>query len=591
MHRREFMKSTAAVGLASLLPQSKAFGQAISGIADVHTHIFNIRDLPWRTFIWNVIAKQHESLEEFEEREQGAPDYLAGILAVLTHQFANSTSDTAAQELETLSYDTRSDFSERVDQFEEKYVELLSGALRQIYEEGASFLQRHTPGAERDSEIFSTEAEFDFSADLSSVASALVEEINNAVDAELQNIPEPDWFEIAKQVWSSRGALGRWLQFGAALLRNRHLNLTELAGRYHPEFAPTLLAPALVDFSGWLDEEPDSPFMDQIQLNHRLQLLTPSTVLAHHMVPFNPWRQLRFDWGKEREPSPLKQIEIAVEEYGALGVKVYPPMGFQPVHNEQDKLEFVPRAQEEFAQCATLRFGHSFASQIDSALERLYLLCSKMDIPILAHAHSGNEAGAGFGERARPQKWTPVFENSDFEGLRVCFAHFGGFDGKRQPDAPAKKSGDERKADVWEADIAAMLTEGHDGVFCDLSYLTAALPRHPEARKAEAIARVLKKMMSDTPALTQKIMFGSDWHMIAKEPGQEMYHKHVEDHLARANLANGDLMQIFTTNAIDFFGLREGQAAFERLYRYYDHNAQHKLDALHKLAGLRPQVF
>ena len=85
-----------------------------------------------------------------------------------------------------------------------------------------------------------------------------------------------------------------------------------------------MLAPALIDYSLWLDEE-TSPLRDQIDVMSAIAG-TAGSYAVHPYVPFCPWRQLV-------QPDLLPMVQEAVERRGFIGVKMYPVMGFRPYGN------------------------------------------------------------------------------------------------------------------------------------------------------------------------------------------------------------------------------------------------------------------
>lgn len=84
----------------------------------------------------------------------------------------------------------------------------------------------------------------------------------------------------------------------------------------------------------------------------------------HSFVGFDPRRQVQ-------EPgTPLALVKRAILEHGFVGVKLYPPMGFQASDNK---------------------------GPIETALRRLYDWCKDADVPIMAHAENSIGAGCGDG--------------------------------------------------------------------------------------------------------------------------------------------------------------------------------------------------
>lgn len=581
MKRRTFLKSASIAAIVAAFPNSPTFSQEKLSIVDMHTHIFNINDLPWKSFIWTVVFHNHEELASFQtpERQVEHPQvYLAGTLVLLTYLFRE-------MELKTELAGVKAEFfgsAERVltpdnssaQQLFTDMAEVLASALRQLFEEknGAQFVRDNCPVFNEAQEWMQIEV-YDLEIDPEATEKALRDQINFEVSEMLESQVEPNWFEVAGRLITGKGVVARWLEFGRDLLRDREQNLAELVGRYTTQNDPILVTPAIVDFSGWLDEEPKSHIVGQVALNDKLQGITPANVLMQQIVAYNPWRQLQFE--NDTEPygvSPIRLIKDAILNHGAVGVKLYPPMGFLPYMNSA-------RDVESFLERAVNDFGQNVGVLMDEALEKLYTLCAEIDVPILAHANCGNSVRPEFGQFARPSYWQEILEYFEHDELRVCMAHFGGFDGRNV-------CGDENSGiDVWEADIAAMLQNGTTNVYCDLSYLTAVLPNHANHLTSSNLARLLMNLFENNPSLKDRLLFGSDWHMLSKEPGHAEYQQHMRSHLQAAGLNSIEMQKVFSGNALDFFGIRPNRPSFQRLSNYYSHDQQ-RLETLQCLSML-----
>src|SRR5262249_41520522 len=105
-----------------------------------------------------------------------------------------------------------------------------------------------------------------------------------------------------------------------------------------------LLTPATLDFDHWLRNDLDHPTppAHQADLMSLISLVQDPTKFAvHGLIGFDPWRYL--DYPK----AGLTVVEKAIAEQGSVGVKIYPPMGFRALGNDQilDR-EFPPGLQK-----------------------------------------------------------------------------------------------------------------------------------------------------------------------------------------------------------------------------------------------------
>jgi predicted TIM-barrel fold metal-dependent hydrolase len=107
-----------------------------------------------------------------------------------------------------------------------------------------------------------------------------------------------------------------------------------------------------------------------------------------------PGRVLPFFGVHPERAEHFELLQDAVERRGFLGVKLYPSLGYQ----------------------------------VDSpTLRKVYQYCIEKDLPILLHCgHAGFYRKEEFIEFCNPAQWEPILRD-DLLDLRVCFAHFGGW--------------------------------------------------------------------------------------------------------------------------------------------------------------------
>ncbi|KKB84941.1 hypothetical protein VW29_08995 [Devosia limi DSM 17137] len=490
------------------------------------------------------------------------------MLAVLTSIFERMQPPVAESELNLDGQPLAERFQrERTDS---RFREALAATLELLYRDAGEFQARYFPpfsgGLGETVGQALGDIEIDRAAATDAIKAAINREIDNAMAAQEDMPAQEDapWYEWASGLWASDGPVGRALEFGRRMSGERADNLEMLFGQYTDGQTPALVAAALVDFSGWLNEQPRSPIADQVRLMDSLQASTPAGQVMQMIVPFNPWRQLAVERNQWSAPDPLSLVREAVTDRGAIGVKLYPPMGFLPMGNARAGLEYPERAGHQF--------GDDFPALLDESLMRLYELCVELDVPILTHTSHGNAAGADFGRRAHPVGWLPVL--AGFPTLRVSMAHFGAFTSETAP------------ADTWEAAIAAIARIDQQQVFVDLSYLTRIMPLHADgANRGIAIAG-LRAILQHDDSFADRIVFGSDWHMLSQEPENERYPTLIEGYLRDVGLDAGRIGQVFARNALRLFGLVPGSQAYDRLQRYYgDRGLAHfnTIEALNRL--------
>lgn len=574
MQRRHFLASGAALATASGLAPLPAFAQdGVNGLLDVHTHVFNDTDIPGWSFFWVCVLGWYESTSTYPRRDGREPrNTAAGMVAlqVATLRKLRSVIPTAEAELDGGALS--------LEQTDGALIESFAGSLIELYRDGPGFVTRNAPGAEflRDLRI---EGGVDADAATKAVMAQIEEEFPNAA-ARMESLTFEGARALASDVRNAAamsaqderpkdfwGSIAAYFEFIRRLTAPRGQNIARLIELYKPVAGPVLFCPSLVDFSGWLNEEPQSTIEMQIAAMDKCQ--EEATEAVHMLAPFNPWRQML--WDKDRfGPSPLELVENAITKQGAIGVKVYPPMGFLPLGNADANpaLEYQLRAAQ---------FQPEFPALIDDALLRLYKLCIKLDAPVLAHASSGNGAGPDFGLRARPDAWRAVLNHPDLQTLRLCLAHFGGY-------APQPES----QPSVWELEAAKLIDDFAGRVFVDMAYIEVMLPGYDNTAEQEAAVQGLTEAATASSNVSTQLVYGSDWHMLAQVPGNGDYPAAARRHVDKTTLAN-EIQSIFVKNAVRLFALdAPNGAGYLRLKDYYANRPllQTKFDRIEALSNV-----
>ncbi len=197
---------------------------------------------------------------------------------------------------------------------------------------------------------------------------------------------------------------------------------------------------------------------------------------------------------------PVEKAKTAIETQGFVGIKLYPPLGYKPVGNDDPKVE--------------------------DALMRLYRYCCSNEnnlIPITVHCSwsagvYSNEHVPGvthiktyYRNFARPSYWRNVLQK--FPKLKLNLAHFGGlgeWEALSKGNAPREN---------WVEPILGLIKD-HDNVYTDLSYHGI-----PTTDLAEGYKRVLIERIN---GLEHKVLLGSDWYMSRMQCTLDDYWKGFE---------------------------------------------------------------
>ena len=307
-----------------------------------------------------------------------------------------------------------------------------------------------------------------------------------------------------------------------------------------------LLCPALVDFDLWLGNadrdrgRTRSPIERQLEVMREISLATQGRV--HAMAPFNP---LRAACDPDRD-----YVRRAVEEYGCIAFKLYPPMGFRAADNAQI-------TQPALKQCPRNRPVVT-RPQLDATLHDFFSRCADLGVPVMAHTSDSNAAYRDSGELAAPRFWEDLLGSygSEFAAgrsrLRINLGHMGG---DHQAGAP----------NSWREHVAAAMLRFPGQVYTDLSYYEHMMGGADVRRRLAEQMQMVKR-----DGVWPHVMYGSDWSMLAAQPRWRHY---IDDF---ASFIEHDLQltppqraAVMGETALTFYGLREGQPTMERLRRFH----------------------
>lgn len=344
------------------------------------------------------------------------------------------------------------------------------------------------------------------------------------------------------------------------ILRNfqyRYVNVFDYLHEYSlgRERKIDLIIAHLVDFDwgigGGLETYTSIP--DQILVMEQICALTAGRV--HCFVPFDPLKQVAFELGGFRY-SPLETVSQAILSHGFVGVKLYPPMGFQPYGNALKPSKFWMRDWIP----ALLR-RPDLGRRLDDAMALLYEWCLQYDVPIMGHTAPSNGPIGEFKTLSDPGWWELAIKN--FPGLRINFGHFGDPDKVNRVDRARR--------------FAALMDDRGPGqrVYADSAYFVDALT---QPKKFSLRLRSLLKATAakGRATLAQRLMYGTDWEMIIIE-GRRIaaYLKDFEKIFAEFDKdpSLGSLGRLsnrfFGINAANYLGLHQGSSNRGRVDAFY----------------------
>jgi hypothetical protein len=340
-----------------------------------------------------------------------------------------------------------------------------------------------------------------------------------------------------------------------------------------------LYVPLMIDYEYWFKATGETPIAAQIDAVYR-EIVLPYKGRIHPFAPFDPARELAYrarlpgptepEDGPPEEYSSLELAKDAVRNKGFIGVKVYNTLGYRPL----DNAVVDDNRQRIFRRNGMERYAVFTGAQLDQVLSELYTFCVQEQVPITAHClANGIEAYPGASlDFGSPVYWRKVLDN--FPDLHLNLAHFGwsrpeeyfppvlkgllalvlhrlqrvlGSQSAAAPPGPGPAEGQ----GAWVREICAMLAQyrylftdvAHHGVTAD-----ADIPKYKAAYQA---------MRRDFPgAIEGKLLFGIDWHVIARVDNYQYFKDRYTHVWGDDNLFTPQEIAAFLGgNALQFLGL------------------------------------
>lgn len=312
-----------------------------------------------------------------------------------------------------------------------------------------------------------------------------------------------------------------------------------------------LVTPACLDVTNWIEPSRGgktplsvTPIGEQVRILELLSLVQPEGVALHGFVGFDPAQWVHDDCA---DKDGLAVVRTAILEQGLVGVKLYPPIGFRAIGNTGcDFPEYVTKGVKDFGR------------RLDKALLTLYTFCKEYDVPIMAHcAHTVGPSKITKG-KADPEYWRQVLEMKEFRALRLNLAHAGGL--FFWYDKPRETS--------WTREVANMLACGrYPNLYADAGDVANFL----EGISDTNTKKLIENMQNMQREAKQRLMYGTDWPLLARLPGFRKYRRSFDPVLAKVFDTN-DLPKFFYRSAASFLGLSPEMETRKRLDQFYKKN-------------------
>ena len=511
---------------------------------DVHNHIFNATDLQVANFVALVATRQ-----------SGGLGNLAKFFGELLQGFAWASAPSVRKELKLIA--------ELRPKFEEcrtgGSTESLEKLRKSKYEEGKAELNAAVDKALQAVQL-NPEALEGPGADLSPPMQGLreIKRLADTYEELFSPTPEESYFSE----YPEKKSIGSALQFMIEMFQYRFVSVYNCLDAYSNarNLKIDLLIPTAVDYDWWLSKgrRTRSSIPDQMKLAKEIAIITGGRVQS--LVPFDPFRQVIHDLGEQAGFSPIELVKKSVEEYGVIGVKMYPPMGFAPFGNEHVAKED-PSFWSRRDWLPAIASREDFGKRLDDSLRQLYEYCAQAGVPIMGHSKKSNGPAEQFEEMAEPVHWARAVE--EFPDTRFSFGHFGGAGSSSTFEGSSVRG----FLDLMLADA----NNGAVGLAADASYFLNTLESPATLKK---VLRRIYEYDADGSAIS-RLMYGADWKMLVAESDSEIYLESLDQVIStlESDLSQPDLRRkFFGQNAAEFYGLRKGMPNRGRLETFYELN-------------------
>lgn len=515
MNRRDFIQTIVALSVSQILGACHFSRRSVpipeippgQVVIDVHAHTFNAADLPVDGFI-KYVALSNVKIPDVDT-----------LAAILIHAIADVGAPRFDQEhtrLETLLgqksllLKEQKNWEREDKQREDKYRNAVNNAINNIQKQAVM----KTAGTSEQAFMQSLYNEFSINA-------------KSAVPV--------DWYSLSEK---GVGVIPRYIVWGAKLLRYRYQQIEDIRETYgHVD----LFATTLVDFDLWFADgtnnnaEQKMLLATRVTIEQQMELMRLiarwSGGLVHPYVAYDPRRDV------EKGGQALACVKKAIEEQGAIGVKLYPPMGFVALGNKG--LEFCNSPDRKFGE------------KLDEALKGLYRYCEHQEIPLIAHMANSNYNGRcePYKGRAHPKYWAEVLKI--FPKLRLNFGHFGTH---------------ELPGGEWSRIMRGLMLD-YEHVYADLSHVEEFNDSSYVQKFFVGLDEFFGQEPKNRKLLQQRILYGSDWIMLAKETIGKSYFNEVVGEYGN-HMGKPARDQFVGENSVRFLGLASSKNR-DRLMKFY----------------------
>lgn len=497
---------------------------------DAHAHFFNASDVNAGGYIKGPVAHtiKNPKLRNFVERLAPVVDRLAYLAPTAAEEFASLTSiSKRAGEVGLMS--TTNLLQSQSDGHRRRIARDLTDELKAegLDQEYILLRRSELSSSAASAAMLGTNVVLDEATVLSAIDPTLRQQ---KVDVEFIS-PEKIYETVD-------GAL----EFVGHMLSPRWMNIRDYRDSYSSgpgAFGIDGVFGSLVDFDYWLgNSRPKSGRGDQIRLHALLSRLSGGYMLP--LVAYNPWSDI------VRNDESFDYVVDAIDKFGFVGIKIYPPMGYYPYGNDE---------------LPVLSPGDRPDSKLlDKKLARMFKWAAERGVPVMAHTNESMGRDDDSDEYGGPRGWGKLFEaaqDGNWPSPTINAAHFGG-------DAPKEGHPEQN----WPQQFGELMKAPKgDRLFGDLGYWSALrqcpAKGAPDSDCTIAKTRIQAAIKAD-PKVVDRVMYGTDWLMLSKETKWANYAGELASNLE----GTLPLDKVMYQNALNCFGLGYGQKHRERVVKF-----------------------
>lgn len=459
-----------------LKPQIIKSGVAPAFCVDVHAHFFNASDVPVKGYLEGPVAHDlKEPLRSLAKALAPLAESLASIAPTAKDEYLELLTLAEQPRIKSLRYPApmlNDIVTQRQAEVSQRFYEAVRGTDFERQYNAIQNTKRSRPGASLRAESLE-----------------LLGPQSLGQSMTRGSRPDTKKSRALRQSEASEPYADGLLAFVGHMLSARWMNLHVYAQAYSASpdaFGVDHTLGALVDFDRWLDCPPRSGHDDQVRLHELLSRLSGQYMLP--LVAYNPWSHV-----VEGE-RVITRIVDAVRNRGFIGVKTYPPNGFRAYGNVLQPVVPTP--------------GAPSPADLDTALARFWDVCRDLNVPVMAHTGETMGFDDAHDTLGGPIGWNALFERYKGQAApRVNAGHFGG-DGE---------------ANTWTESLAMLMAKPEGAtLYGDLGYWSALRCGEPSGKECTTAQGRLKAALK-YPGVNKRVMYGSDWLMLSKEPDWAMY--------------------------------------------------------------------